>query len=174
MLFGKNSLPCWCAFHCLACSSIPCRRRAYPIEGCFWYIISRSANISSRYRPWLFWQQSNAFTRRHYDVNLDWECFLLNLIISNLLAFVHLLFFFYFSCLSSGPASYNNDEKTRLTYVLEHQPTSRRGYTCNARTEKREVFVPKVIESDDDRLLHLNSIHTETKEKFCILFHPFQ
>lgn len=121
-----------------------------------------------------------ATVKRLYEASLrrkSWlKMFLLNLIISNLLAFVHLLFFFffYFFWLSSGPASYNNDEKTRLTYVLEHQPTSRRGYTCNARTEKREVFVPKVIESDDDRLLHLNSIHTEMKEKFCILFHPFQ
>ena len=55
---------------------------------------------------------------------------------------------FALSRISSGPASYDNEEKTRFSYVLDHQPMSRRGYSFNARTEKRRVFVPKVIDSD--------------------------
>jgi len=46
----------------------------------------------------------------------------------------------------SGPGSYDNEEKTTFRYVLDHQPMSRRGYSFNARTGKREVFKPKVIE----------------------------
>ena len=49
----------------------------------------------------------------------------------------------------SGPSSYDNEEKTTFRYALDHQPMSRRGYTVNARTEKREVFVPKVIYRSD-------------------------
>jgi hypothetical protein len=58
------------------------------------------------------------------------------------------MLFFCFCLISSGPASYNNEEKTSFSYVLEHQPISRRGYSFNARTEKRRVFVPKVIERE--------------------------
>ncbi|CAF0771313.1 unnamed protein product [Adineta ricciae] len=42
-----------------------------------------------------------------------------------------------------GPGSYENDAKSSFRYVLDQQPMSRRGYTFNARTEKREAFVPK-------------------------------
>jgi hypothetical protein len=45
---------------------------------------------------------------------------------------------------SSGPASYHHDVKTSLSYLLDRQPLSHRGYTFNARTEKREVFLAKV------------------------------
>ena len=56
---------------------------------------------------------------------------------------------FFCFLIYSGPGSYNNDEKTSIPYALDHKPISRRGYTFNARTEKREVFVPKVIERND-------------------------
>jgi len=47
--------------------------------------------------------------------------------------------------ISSGPGAYNNEEKTTFRYLLDHQPMSRRGYTFNARTEKRKTFEAKVI-----------------------------
>ncbi len=50
--------------------------------------------------------------------------------------------------LSSGPGAYNNEEKTTFRYLLDHQPMSRRGYTFNARTEKRKTFEAKVIEGE--------------------------
>jgi hypothetical protein len=55
------------------------------------------------------------------------------------------MLFFCFYVICSGPGSYNNEEKTTIQYNLDHQPMSRRGYSFNARTEKRKVFVPKVI-----------------------------
>jgi hypothetical protein len=60
------------------------------------------------------------------------------------LLFVNALLLLYLIC--SGPGSYNNEEKSTFQYILDHQPMSRRGYSFNARTEKRKVFVPKVIE----------------------------
>ena len=61
---------------------------------------------------------------------------------------LYALLFCFIYMISSGPASYNNEEKTSFSYVLDHQPLSRRGYSFNARTEKRKVFVPKVIETE--------------------------
>lgn len=69
--------------------------------------------------------------------------------------------------MSSGPASYNNEEKTRFSYVLERQPMSRRGYSFNARTEKRKVFEPKVIERED---CHLQRLISSDQKEFCF-FH---
>ncbi|CAF0824043.1 unnamed protein product [Rotaria sordida] len=65
-----------------------------------------------------------------------------------------------------GPSSYNNEEKTSFRYVLEHQPMSRRGYIVNARTEKREVFVPKTdVPSPETYQMDLNII-PEKKRAF--------
>lgn len=65
-----------------------------------------------------------------------------------------------------GPASYNNEEKTTFRYVLEHQPMSRRGYSFNARTEKRETFVPKTdVPSPETYQMDLNVI-PKTKRAF--------
>lgn len=47
--------------------------------------------------------------------------------------------------LSSGPGAYDNEEKTNFRYVLDQRPMSLRGYTFNARTEKRKTFDVKVI-----------------------------
>ncbi len=71
--------------------------------------------------------------------------------------------------ISSGPASYNNEEKTRFSYILDHQPMSRRGYSFNARTEKRRVFVPKVIEREECGLDHLFSIVDKLRSMFCFV-----
>ncbi|CAF4143624.1 unnamed protein product [Rotaria magnacalcarata] len=65
-----------------------------------------------------------------------------------------------------GPSSYDNEENTTFRYVLEHQPMSRRGYIVNARTEKREVFVPKTdVPSPETYQMDLNKI-PETKRAF--------
>jgi hypothetical protein len=56
-----------------------------------------------------------------------------------------LAYFIFCFIIYSGPGAYNNEEKTTFRYVLDQQPMSRRGYTFNARTEKRKTFEPKVI-----------------------------
>ncbi|UJR26911.1 hypothetical protein I4U23_008221 [Adineta vaga] len=65
-----------------------------------------------------------------------------------------------------GPGAYNNEEKTNFRYVLEQQPMSRRGYTFNARTEKRKTFEPKIdVPSPDTYQMDLTRLPS-TKRAF--------
>lgn len=76
---------------------------------------------------------ASGIIKHHYEVYLICKFPLL-------LAYTSSAYFDY-----RGPGAYNNEEKTTFRYELEHQPMSRRGYTLNARTEKRKTFVGKVI-----------------------------
>jgi hypothetical protein len=76
--------------------------------------------------------------KRHYEA---YQICKFEFYIIDLLLLLILLYYLY-----SGPGAYNNEEKTTFRYLLDHQPMSRRGYTFNARTEKRKTFEAKVIE----------------------------